>query len=818
MKKILTLLTTLLALAACQDDLSLPAPGGSTEGMREIVLQQPVPQEIETRAEGSSPYNDPSEYRVENVILFAFGSDGTLLNKPVQQSVTEAGTNSEQHQLYKVRTYLPAGATQLYAVCNHDADLTTDVKSLADLQAQTLAISAMEEAFKGIYVMEGMTTELTPANGQNIAIPLTRLAAKQSFTIVFNPDEKGDQFKVSRILVRNIPKVSNLLDLPMGENKFENYIQDPATGADQLTNWTADAVWAESAEARAANYLPETEVEFEKGTTDVHESYTFSFNLFENRRGGVTADAMDAALGISDRTDEEKATVRELYKRQVADPADEIAAPVEGIGELHRDEFDYATYVVIEGAYQTGSNNYEAKYYVYLGSNNYGDFNVVRNHHYEYTVTIRACDDMDTRVWAHNVNAPTFLTSTAPFDAFYNARQVVLSSGGPWEVYVENPDETPWLEISTSPTYRARPLGKATADDDYASFRISDNGGVYNLYIHTDEYVPDITDPSQNDDFPPRVGTICYHRTDGVGDLQRYTVIQYPAQMVVIEAWDIALVQKVEHKFFISRFPQEKYLPWGFENFWNMTLDNLISTGLYNGLSNTRKEYASALYGDRNSDSRRTREEAGDILPLTDTDDDLAGHQNACYWEDTDPEKDGWQNTNLREDVPTDIALGYALNRNRDRNNSGHIDYNEILWYLPSTMQMEGVYEALHPESGTSNLYGEYVYEEVDENGKPTSDKGQYLSLSVSGNFWTSTPSVSDAGGITPGRAYYVDMNEGERLIGLRDQAFKVLVCRDAEGWLGPNNAGGSITPDNDNGSESWESDGPINTPRHNGN
>ena len=814
MKKILTLLTTLLALAACQDDLSLPAPGGSTEGMREIVLQQPVPQEIETRAEGSSPYNDPSEYRVENVILFAFDGQGTLLNKPVQQSVTEAGTNSEQHQLYKVRTYLPAGAKQLYAVCNHDADLIAIVKNLTDLQAQTLAISAMEEAFKGIYVMEGMTTELTPANGQNITIPLTRLAAKQSFTIVFDPDEKGDQFKVSRILVRNIPKVSNLLDLPMGENQFDGYIQHPVTSADQLTNWTADAVWAKAInEDYAANYLPETEVEFEKGTTDRHESYTFSFNLFENRRGGVTADAMDAALGISDRTPDEKATVRELYKRQVADPeADEIAAPVEGIGDLHRDEFDYATYVVIEGAYQTGSNNFEAKYYVYLGSNNYGDFNVVRNHHYEYTVTIRACDDMDTRVWAHNVNAPTFLTSTAPFDAFYNARQVVLSSGGPWEVYVENPDETPWLEISTSPTYRARPLGTTTADNDYASFRISDNGGVYNLYIHTDEYVPDITDPSQNDDFPPRVGTICYHRTDGVGDLQRYTVIQYPAQMVVIEAWDIALAKKVTHQFFISRFPQEKYLPWGFENFWNMTLDNLISTGLYNGLSNTRKEYASALYGDRNSDSRQAREDAGDILPLTDTDDDLAGHQNACYWEDTEPDTEGWQNTNLKEDVPTDIALGYALNRNRDRNNSGHIDYNEILWYLPSTMQMEGVYEALHPESGTSNLYGEYVYDEEDENGEPT---GHYLPLSVSGNFWTSTPSVSDAGGITPGRAYYVDMNEGDRLIGLRDQAFKVLVCRDAEGWLGPDNAGGSITPGND---ENWESDGPINTPRHNGN
>ena len=77
--------------------------------------------------------------------------------------------------------------------------------------------------------------------------------------------------------------------------------------------------------------------------------------------------------------------------------------------------------------------------------------------------------------------------------------------------------------------------------------------------------------------------------------------------------------------------------------------------------------------------------------------------------------------------------------------------------------------------------------------GTDTDDVGNMLPLTLDGSYWSSTPSVSDKYGITTGRAYYVKMDaEGSEAIGLRDQSFNVIVCRDAEDvWYGPETGSG---------------------------
>lgn len=821
MRHIAIILSALLALAACQDDFPVSAPDGSMEGMREIILQHPATQVVETRA--AIDRDD----RVENVILFAFNAQGDLLNAPAQQPVNDAGLSAENNQQYKVRAYLPGGTTQLYAVCNYDEPekLIGNATNLQGLQAAKLTITNMEDAFKGVYVMTGKNEETINTDAEEdltVTIPLTRLAAKQSFNIVFDPEEAGEEFKLSSIRVYNVPMYSYFLDHPGTtasndtEHSYEynwnteNYDMQEYyekenqqyQSDDQLTDWTGDAVYNAQTDFRDGNYLSRTEgteLAFEKGTdAEGHACYTTSFNLYENRRGGVRATEMNTALDITERSPEEQAKVRQIYKKGLTNPENTE------VGSLHQDSYEYASYIVIEGAYQKSANErYEAKYHVYLGCNNYGDFNVVRNHHYNYTVTIRACDDFDTRVTANPIGDPTLLASEAPFDAYFNAREAVLSSPAEWVMYVKDPDKTPWLEISSSRTYYAHGLGgnetpgQNLTANDYAQFRLEGSAGLHYLYIHTDEYVPQIAGEGanafDNDAAKPRTGTICYARKDTPGTVFEYTVTQYPAQLVEIEAWNIPEAKKVKHRFYVSRFPEEKYMTWGFENHWNQTMDLLITQGLYDGLSTNRKEYVSALWGDKDSDT--FDDLTGSPAPL-----ELPGEQEACYREKDAP---------LRN-LPTDMALGYSLDKNRDRNNNGLVDYNEILWYLPSLEQMEGIYAAMHPEQGNNpNLYGEYVTPtdaEGNSNGEP-----HYNPLSISGNFWTATPSVSDKFGITPGRAYYIDMNENKRAIGLRDQAFKVLVCRDANGWLGPDDAGGNGNVNND---ETWNEDNNHNSPR----
>ena len=78
-----------------------------------------------------------------------------------------------------------------------------------------------------------------------------------------------------------------------------------------------------------------------------------------------------------------------------------------------------------------------------------------------YTVTIRSCDELDTRVDAVALNqamlAPSF---ASPLDAHCNAARCLAYAAGSWEIFVENPDRTPWLEISFAPRYVPHPAGQ----------------------------------------------------------------------------------------------------------------------------------------------------------------------------------------------------------------------------------------------------------------------------------------------------------------------------------------------------------------------
>lgn len=701
------LMMGLCLLCACQDKDDFGTPN-TADGKTEILLQQMDVPVVVTRA------GEDRDTRIENVVIFVFDKDGKLLNTPVVQSA-ELDKTAVGKVCYKIREYLPSNKTSLYAVCNYDqvADLIENVQSKTDLEKYVLEISSVEGGFKGAYVMEGATTNFSAP----VTVPVTRVASRQEFTINFSPWTDGETFKLSSVAILNVPRKSNLLK--------DTYVYDK----NNILSWTGDAVYSTSVEEMANNYIDSTVVEVE---TVAENQYSLTLNLFENRRGGQTQETVDDMLGINDRDDTEKNKVRQLYKKDLAE-----GKLINGVS------YPYASCLVIEGVYQTASVAYHARYYVYLGHNNFGDFNVLRNYHYKYTITIQACDKMDTRVEADGIGNVSFFASEEPLDAHFEVRQGLLYAPADWEIYVKEPDKTPWLEISKSASYVPQRLGGT--ESDCAQYRLKGSMGSHYIYIHADEYVPPITDPAQNISYNKRTGIICYKRADS-DEVQEFMVTQKPAQLVVVEAWDVNLAKKVTHKFFVEAVPDKDYLRWGFEHHWNLTMDNLITTGQYDGLSTSRKEYVTALWGDKRSDTYNDVEQA----PLA-----LDGAQPAAY---------RTVDSSLTN-VPVDIALGNALFKNRDRNGNGRIDYNEILWYLPGVIQLEGIQEAI----------------------------GKTVALDLQGEtFWSATPSVSDKGGITPGRAYYVKMSNGKRGIGLRDQQFRVLCCRDAEGWTGPEDGNGS--------------------------
>ena len=854
MKKLLALLLACTALAACQDDLGLQQPGTPAEGVVDIYLSGAAMPGIVTRADGG----ESVDYRVDNVILFAFDANGNLVNHPVQQSVTP--DNSTQHR-YKFRSYLPDSRAVLYAVCNHDdpatliervqhPDATTATTAEAALKQEQLQIAAVEDAFKGVYVMEGSLPKAK--EGTPIVIPVTRVVSRHHFVISFQPDNWGDvqnrdQFKLSSVQLVNIPTRTWLLADAASPQPY-NFGAENDLAAGRYTNWTGDAVYiapdAADKEALAEAYyigkdIPLTEedktgiveVDAQKGSSaEGFDTYDVTFHLFENRRGALTADQAHAALDITGYPADEQARIRQMFKRDLANHTGEYKNYADDPGH------PYASCLVIEGMYEDNANgglNSEVRYYIYLGHDNYGDFNVQRNHDYTYHVTIRACDEIDTRVSAEEVGdiKLTVSKSQQAFDAHFNVREALVNSTRPWKAYVKDPDRTPWLELSKSSVYRRQALGEAS-DPACARFTLTGNAGLEYIYIHTDEYVPeaelngknqyghDEYDIAGTNQTPPRTGQIVYiyQKPDGEWQSEKdaeekgqvFTVVQYPAQLVKVDepyGWDVsgATTRTYPRYFFVERITEEKYKSWGFLQYWSMELDYLISQGVYDGLECTRRAYVSAYWGDNKSQSLEARQ-AFDPLPEGFEYASTEGYENAAYWPDADEGQDDFQPETtgaaaIANLIPNSTALGYALRKNRDRDGNQRVDYNEILWYLPARKQLEAIQKAMQ------ELKGPNTGTDADSDGIPD----ETAPLSLDGNYWSSTPSVSDKYGITPGRAYYYDMSGGKSAIGLRNQSLNVIVCRDLNGWTGPEtgNGQGGVNVDTD-----WDEDEEHNTPR----
>ena len=147
------------------------------------------------------------------------------------------------------------------------------------------------------------------------------------------------------------------------------------------------------------------------------------------------------------------------------------------------------------------------------------------------------------------------------------------------------------------------------------------------------------------------------------------------------------------------------------------------------------------------------------------------------------------------EGIPSDIALGYALAKNRDRNGNGKIDYNEILWYLPAYTELQAI--AGHIGRGSKNC---------PDNSELTVDvdwKDENYTI------FSSTPFSNDPAGVTSGMSWSVlfspnpDKN-GKAKVDLRSRFFNVICARRYDGWRGPDTGSVDGKVDTD---DSWGED-----------
>ena len=208
--------------------------------------------------------------------------------------------------------------------------------------------------------------------------------------------------------------------------------------------------------------------------------------------------------------------------------------------------------------------------------------------------------------------------------------------------------------------------------------------------------------------------------------------------MVVLDAKyllgpDGLVWKEVRDTFYVERCLEERNLEWGFNQYWCHTLNVMIGWGNWDGLWNTRNLYRVALQGD-----------------------DLGGPAYPA----------------AKGGIPADIALGYAINKNRDRNGNGMIDYDEIMWYLPALNELNALLPSIHGKDNT-NWTGKENWGTVWLDEENTT-------------YHSSTPSVADPGGVTPGRNYYVDFLSEKQGICLRTRRCNVICMRRKGAWRGP--------------------------------
>ena len=725
----------LMAVSCVEEDLR--EPSAPENGGTRIVLSAEAPEEIVTKsADGDN--------RIENALVFAFNpTDGRCLAK--QWSYI-----SDNKTMYM---YLPSGQVSLYAVCNllDPETVMNKVDSMDDLADEELMISDWSEAYRGKYVMSGnVLTE--KAEGQDVTIPVTRVAAQFNVTFRFVPVTEGHEFKVSEVALYNIP--SGTWVFPRSGSARPSLEERSGTGSDigashnfvlassgSMDDWTYSAMEGDM----RSRYFSKGTLALEGDMSDA-DGATASFSMFENRRGVLDTQASEPAAEddpysvnwplLYNRTDGEKALYAQLWKKGLHDN-------VCMKDHAQHSGMDYATYICVKGVYIMGDRERETEYFIYLGNDNYSSFDVERNRKYDMEVTIRTIDEADTRVNSEDIGGiRMYYDSETTLDSHCNSVQTLLYSSDKWEAWVENPDETPWIELSSSSDYKPQFLGQP-AQSENAGFRISGDGGLRYIYVHTDEFVPDLGSPEENNRVPVREGRVCY-RELGTSEVSNFIVKQYPAQMVVlyIEHDVNNLMQEVRDTFYIERILEKKHLEWGFATYWNFEIDELIAGGQWDGLKDTRTLYDAALYGGKLG-----------IGP--------------AY-----PESGGALGENR---IPNNVALRYIVDKNRDRNGNGYIDRDEIMWFMPAINELEALYDAR--EQWLVEFEGDDDY------------------------FFSSSPSSSDPNGITTGYAYYIKMGNGKTGIAQRSNEYNVIACRRTNAWKGPETAGGSGTVGKD---ETW--------------
>lgn len=286
------------------------------------------------------------EQAVHSIFVLVFDKHGAKVSQMYASSNISAALNNIQTR--------SGNNMSIYVIANLSpqntglADASTtfnQVYSIADLNAVNLQSLAADLNLNLDLVMYGMLTNQTISSTsvQTFTVPLNFVVARITLYVVKSLTNASDSYALTDWTVQNYPAKSFLLPQATDANT-------PGSTTDFTTSVTSKA-WVDTT--------------IMIGTTPTPAKYAFLY-MYENRRGGRVS-------GAPTDIDQRK---KALY------------APTS------------ATAIALRGYYKSGTTVTGLTTTVYLGADNYADYNVRRGYDYSYVVTIKGIADygVDTRV------------------------------------------------------------------------------------------------------------------------------------------------------------------------------------------------------------------------------------------------------------------------------------------------------------------------------------------------------------------------------------------------------------------------------------
>ena len=504
----------------------------------------------------------------------------------------------------------------------------------------------------------------------NLEIPLKSMYAKFSFTIAAKPDQeivgnKAPRFDLVKYSVNNIAET---VDCDSDTNSDNDVI--PTSGEVSMANYAQGATVA-----TFDFYLPERYLTPSKSIDDV---------LPDELKSANNAD--------------EREKYQQRYKNKLVD------------GKA-------ATYVTIKGKYTDHQGHvYDVDYNIYLGGNNYNDFNIIRNTHYDNSITIRGISASDEQAdneeaisidWRVNVNRSTPLViglrRETLLDAHYEVRPLRLRlvgdnipTGTSATVQILNRDGTTnnlpnWIRLEASGnsgdhiTTDGLSKGKRKYfTTDLVTEKLKDGTSItvnnlsdanQTVWIYADE----------NTDTKSRAAIVRVSYADVNTD---YEIVQHGLHEITGESGRVYYIERYE-EYLYNYDAEDSYgqtkeegMPWGLDgvqlsnehNSFTLNVNNTQWTDFYNSNKSalTYDFYIAKYDGDFVQD-------AGGTLH------NFAGnHFTSDIYTKSQGNSSKVRNLTLADQASG--AVEYCYNRNK-RDEKGNVV--NVEWYLPSADESE---------------------------------------------------------------------------------------------------------------------------------